>query len=141
MILIIKFYFYIKILVYTMQCFCIKNVNDIFRGKIFIENLLIKHEEIEKEMELNDFIFKYFNISKYVYLHGNDIFPFWYYKLYDEEILIYSEEKSKDLILNKLKSINYDFSSLTEVSNIDFITKYDNFNNLDMFIINNKYYK
>ena len=58
-----------------MQCFCIKNVNDIFRGKIFIENLLIKHEEIEKEMELNDFIFKYFNISKYVYLHGNDIFP------------------------------------------------------------------
>lgn len=124
-----------------MKCFCIQNVNDIFRGKIFIEDLLIKNGEIEKEMELNDFIFKYFNISKYIYLHGNDVFPFEYYKLYDEEILIYSEEESKNLILNKLKSINYDFSSLTEVSNIDFITKYDNFNNLDMFIINNKYYK
>ena len=124
-----------------MKCFCIQNVNDIFRGKIFIEDLLIKNGEIEKEMELNDFIFKYFNISKYIYLHGNDVFPFEYYKLYDEEILIYSEEESKNLILNKLKSINYDFSSLTEVSNIDFITNYDGFNNLDMFIINNKYYK
>ena len=122
-----------------MKCFCIQNVNDIFRGKIFIEDLLIKNGEIEKEMELNDFIFKYFNISKYIYLHGNDVFPFEYYKLYDEEILIYSEEESKNLILNKLKSINYDFSSLTEVSNIDFITNYDGFNNLDMFIINNKY--
>ena len=124
-----------------MKCFCIQNVNDIFRGKIFIEDLLIKNGEIEKEMELNDFIFKYFNISKYIYLHGNNVFPFEYYKLYDEEILIYSEEESKNLILNKLKSINYDFSSLTEVSNIDFITNYDGFNNLDMFIINNKYYK
>ena len=124
-----------------MKCFCIQNVNDIFRGKIFIEDLLIKNGEIEKEMELNDFIFKYFNISKYIYLHGNDVFPFEYYKLYNEEILIYSEEESKNLILNKLKSINYDFSSLTEVSNIDFITNYDGFNNLDMFIINNKYYK
>ena len=124
-----------------MKCFCIQNVNDIFRGKIFIEDLLIKNGEIEKEMELNYFIFKYFNISKYIYLHGNNVFPFEYYKLYDEEILIYSEEESKNLILNKLKSINYDFSSLTEVSNIDFITNYDGFNNLDMFIINNKYYK
>jgi len=124
-----------------MKCFCINNVNDIFRGKIFIEDILIKNEEIEKEMELNDFMFKYFNISRYVYLHGKDIFPFEYYKLYDEEIFIYSEEKSKDIILNKLKSINYDFSSLTEISNIDFITKYETFDNLDLFIINNRYYK
>lgn len=124
-----------------MNSFCIKNVNDIFRAKVMIENILMTNGTIEKEMELNDFIFKYFNVSKYVYLHGNNIFPFDYYKIGDEAFLIYSEEDCEDLITSKLESINYDFSSLKEISHIDFVTQYDDFSKIDLFIINNRYYK
>lgn len=125
-----------------MRSYCINNVNDIFKAKFFIEEKLIAAGKLEEEMQLDEFVKKYFDVSKMVYLHEDDILPFAIYKIEDEVIFIYTDEDKKDLIENKLKSMNFDFSGLKEVRNHEFYKLIDPMEDkaLDMFILNNKYY-
>lgn len=113
-------------------------------AKIDIENLLLEDNEIENKMDLESFI-SYLQIQNNVYINGNQTVAFKYIKGKTSDYLFYSftNEKTKEEAISKLKdklvSIKYDFNNLTKLNMSDF-SNFD-FENIDMFLINQQFYK
>lgn len=123
-----------------MKIYNLSNIEDIFSAKMFIEQHLLEENKIEEKMELQDFILTYMNVSKKVYIKNDNIIPFEYHKINNEDIIIITNNEHIDLISNALMNINYDISNLSAISNEQLHTMFSN-DNYECFIIDNKYKK
>lgn len=123
-----------------MKIYNLSNIEDIFSAKMFIEQYLLEENKIEEKMELQDFILAYMNVSKKVYIKNDNIIPFEYHKINNEDIIIITNNEHIDLISNALMNINYDISNLSAISNEQLHTMFSN-DNYECFIIDNKYKK
>ena len=123
-----------------MKVYNLSNIEEIFLCKTYIESILLNNNEIEEKMELQDFIAKYMNVSNKVYMKNSIIIPFEIYNLYDETIIIITENTYKDILINELNKIEYNLSNLKIVPNNILFNMFSE-DNQNFFIIDNKYMK
>lgn len=121
-----------------MKVYNLSNIEEIFLCKTYIESVLLNKNEIEEKMELQDFITKYMNVSNKVYMKNSIIIPFEIYNLYDEIIIIITENIHKDILINELNKIEYNLSNLKTIPNNILFNMFTE-DNQNFFIINNKY--
>lgn len=123
-----------------MKIYNLSNIDEVFLAKQYIEKILLDENKINEKMELQEFILSYMNVSKKVYLKNDNIIPFEYYKLNEEDIIIITDDNHKDDIVKALSNINFDLSSLSYMSNnqLNNIFLEDSY---ECFIINSKYMK
>ena len=123
-----------------MKIYNLSNIDEVFLAKQYIEKILLDENKINEKLELQEFILSYMNVSKKVYLKNDNIIPFEYYKLNEEDIIIITDDNHKDDITKALSNINFDLSSLSYMSNnqLNNIFLEDNY---ECFIINSKYMK
>ena len=130
-----------------MQFVCINNMNDYLEdflfAKVDVEKKLLEDNVIEKRMKLEDFIL-YLNIQDKVYMKNQKSIAFNILKGLNDTYVFYSFLETPDEELfkafsNKLEKINYKFSKLTKMSNMDLLEEgvLDN----DIFILNFEFFK
>lgn len=123
-----------------MRVCILENIEDIFETKSFIDDYLIKTDKVTENMELQDFILNYCNLSNKIYMYKGKVIPFELHKFGNEILIILANNKNADILLNKLKSTNYSFGSaqVMDLNNIDFLLKPAN--EREYFLINKKIY-
>ena len=114
----------------------INDIEDIVRAKINIDK---NDQSLNGERSnLNEFMTKYCNLQDVIMLNSDKMIPFNYIEDVDtQKYLFISDKEHVDIILEVLKSINYNMNNLTEFN------AYDPNNagkSVNIIIHNNKYY-
>lgn len=127
-----------------MNIYYLDNVDDIYELKMKVEKHLLYTKEITEKLKLEEFIIKYCDVSKKVYVKDSkNIIPFGIIDIEDEKnvILLKKGEYNEDL-LNKLELMEYKFDNIIN-NNVDLIQEFsrDNVEDMEYFIINGKFCK
>jgi len=119
----------------------INDIEEIVLSKHELDLKMIEDGTIEKKMTIQEYFEKYATPT-YIYVINDIQIPFIIHNLYDT-IYLFVADDDKDkmkLLLNKLKLIRYDINNLVEQS-FDDLLHHGGFEENDLVIIGNKYYK
>ena len=123
-----------------MKIVVITDIEDLITAKIEIDKYLIEQGQQESKMSLEDYMNKY-AITNMIYLdHGKNI-PFNLIKFNDDNIYLFFTEQVEDKLVKIIEDCNYDISSLKEISIEKIIEDHQELENVELIIVNNKYYK
>jgi hypothetical protein len=118
-----------------MRVIELDNALSILTAKQEVEAKLIEAKKLEAPMELQDFI-KYLNLQNTIYVIDDTVIPF---RIFDDMIFMVAKGNEQKDLLSKLEQINYDLTSLHQISQDDiYLGKLDKY--AFFFIIDSKYY-
>ena len=99
-----------------------------------VEQKLMDEKKLNEPMTLPDFI-KSLNMQNNIYIKNDDVIPF---SIVDDKLFIIASKEKIEEVDSALKTINYDYSKLTEIPMMQVyqgeLEKYDQY-----FVINSKY--
>ena len=122
-----------------------EEVEDFVIAKNKIEKPLIESEQLEKKMSIQEFL-DFIDLSKSIFMFNDESnlsIPFSLNQpSQNDVVIIYSydgkNEKQIELFKEKLEEMNYDFDSLTKLSQLELVQGV--VANKPYFIINNEFY-
>ena len=122
-----------------------EEVEDFVIAKNKIEKPLIESEQLEKKMSIQEFL-DFIDLTKTILMFNDEsnlTIPFSLTKTTEDNIVViyaYDGRNTKyvDLFKEKMKEINYNISTLKEISQIDILQGITT--NKPYFVVDNKFY-
>lgn len=122
-----------------MKIVNITDIEDLISAKLEIDKYLLENDMEKEKMTLEQYMTNYVVVNNLYMDHGKNV-PFSIIKLDKDHEYLYITENYEKLI-NILKGYDYDLTKLKQISMPTLISNYENVNEMELFVINNKYYK
>lgn len=117
----------------------ITDIEDLILCKHEIDTVLIEKGDQEEKMPLDMFMVKYINLNNTTYIHGDIMVAFSVVEVYDHKYLFVSEKNEEAIneIVNLLNAIDFDYSKLSPLSNIELANTLET---RPLLLVGKKYY-
>jgi len=126
----------------NIQITNISDIDNLMKIKSFIDSVLIEHGDIDKEMELEQYMNDYVLLDK-TYLYKEKTIPFNIVNIYDN-IIVFTSENTDDIyvkrLIKHLFKYNFDLSRLKHVSINEISEYFPDFTQTELFLLNDEYY-